>query len=333
MPPMSDIQQEGDAPKMTSGLPFDDIRTLLNALPGPDEAARARTAARTAQLSAQGVALGRVGAIAEWLAAWSGHDPQVVRPVVALFAGTHAISAHGVTPNQPADVQARVEFCAAGGAAVNQVCAANDLGLKLFDLALDLPVADITRDAALDERACAATMAFGMEAVAGGPDLVCVGDLGGGEVSAAAIMMALHGGEAAAWIDAERAPLVARAVELHRDHFGDPLEVLRRLGGREFAAIAGTILAARTQKIPVVLDGYVTTAAAAVLHAANPAALDHCVLGHISTSSGHGHAAAALGLVPLIDLSLGEGEGLGAALAAGLIKNAAAVHSGMTVKA
>ena len=311
---------------MTTGLPFDDFRALLKALPGPNETARARAAARSAALSAQGPALGRLGDIAEWLAAWTGRDPQIVRPLVALFAGTH----RGVAGSRE-KTQAMVEHAAAGGAMVCQLCAANDLGLKIFDLALHLPVGDITEEAALDERGCAATMAFGMEAIAGGIDLVCIGAIGvGGDRSAAALMAALHGGPAAQW-SVEHAAGVERALERHAGHLKDPLEALRRLGGRELAAIAGAILAARMEKIPVVLDGYAGLAAAAVLRAADATAIDHCLLGHVSTQPGMARAAEALGLRPLVDLAMGDGEGAGAALAAGIVKNAALVHSGMAI--
>lgn len=309
---------------MTTGLPFDDFRNLIKTLPGPDEAVRARVAERSAKLSAQGPSLGRLGGIAEWLATWSGRDPMIVRPLVALFAGTHG----GVAGSRE-KTQAMVEHAAAGGAMVCQLCAANDLGLKVFDLALHMPVGDITETAALDERGCAATMAFGMEAIAGGIDLVCVGAIGvGGTLSAAALMTALHGGPASDWSD-EHAAAIERALARHEGNLKDPLEALRRLGGREIAAMAGAILAARVEKIPVILDGYASLAAAAVLKAAEPSAIDHCLLGHVSTEKGTVKAAGLLGFSPLLDLSLGDGEGAGAALAAGIVKNAASVHAGM----
>ena len=314
---------------MTTGLPFDDYRQLLKALPGPDEGARARAAQRNAKLSAQGPGLGRLGEIAEWLAAWTGRDPQVLRPLVALFAGTH-----GLAPYGGAETQAMIEHAAAGGAIVNQLCAANDLGLKIFDLALHLPVGDIGTEPALDERGCAATMAFGMEAVAGGIDLLCVGGVGiGGTTSAAALMAAIFGGKGTDWVGpGGDAGTVDAAMALHGAHLKDPLEALRRLGGREFAAMAGAILAARAEKVPVVLDGYASLAAAAVLQATTPDAIDHCLLGHVSTEPGMRLAAEKMGLKPLLDLSMGDGEGAGGALAACVVKNAALVHSGMALR-
>lgn len=191
-----------------------------------------------------------------------------------------------------------VENFAAGGAAINQICVANDLGLKIFDLALDYPTGDITCEPALSERDCAATMAFGMEAIAGGTDLLCVGEMGIGNTTiAAAINLALYGGTAEEWtgpgtgsegdVMARKIAAVKAAVEFHKDHLSDPLEIMRRLGGREIAAIAGAILAARVQRIPVLIDGYVATAAAALLKAANSSALDHCLIGHVSGEPGH----------------------------------------------
>ena len=126
-----------------------------------------------------------------------------------------------------------------------------------------------------------------------------------------------------------KAVTVDHALALHSGHLEDPLEVLRRLGGREFAAIAGTIIAARTQ-VAVVLEGFAATAAAAVLHRANPAALDHCLLAHVAANEpGHRQRAEKIGLTPLFDLEMGEAEGTGAALAAGIVKAAALIHSGM----
>lgn len=314
---------------MTTGLPFDDYRTLLKTLPGPDLAARERVASRNGSLSAQGPSLGRLGELAEWLAAWTGREPQVLRPLVALFAGTHGLAKQGVAPTQ-----VMIEHAAAGGAAVNQLCAAHDLGLKIFDLALHLPVGNIAVQPALDERGCAATMAFGMEAIAGGIDLACVGAVGvGGNVSAAALMGALFGGPASDWTGNEAdAAIVTEALALHAGNLKDPLEALRRLGGREIAAIAGVILASRVEKIPVIIDGYAALAAAAVLHAAQPGAVDHCLLAHVSVEPGMARAATRMGLVPLLDLQLGDGEGLAAALAATMVKNAALVHTGMVVR-
>ncbi|WP_349434642.1 nicotinate-nucleotide--dimethylbenzimidazole phosphoribosyltransferase [Pararhizobium sp. A13] len=323
-----------------SGLPFDDFRELLRNLPGPDSAALVAARERDAQLTKPPGALGRLEEIAFWLAAWTGRAPAVNRPLVAIFAGNHGVTKQGVTPFPPSVTAQMVENFAAGGAAINQICVSHDLGLKVFDLALEYPTGDITEEAALSERDCAATMAFGMEAVAGGTDLLCIGEMGIGNTTiAAAINLALYGGTAEDWVGpgtgaqgevlARKIAAVEKAVALHADHLSDPLEVLRRLGGREIAAMAGAILAARMQKIPVIIDGYVATTAAAILRAVNPAALDHCLIGHVSAEPGHMKAIEMLGKTPLLALGMRLGEGTGAALAAGIVKAAAACHSGM----
>lgn len=324
----------------TSGLPFDDFRELLANLPGPDEDAVRAVRDRDRSLTKPPGALGRLEEIAEWLAAWTGRPPAVTRPLVAVFAGNHGVTRQGVSPF-PSEVTAQmVSNFAAGGAAINQICIAHDLGLKVFDLALEMPTGDITQEAALDERSCAATMAFGMESIAGGTDLLCIGEMGIGNTTiAAAMFYALYGGSAEEWTGPgtgavgeglqRKIAAVEAAVTLHKPHLGDPLEVLRRLGGREVAAMSGAILAARMEKIPVIIDGYVATAAAAVLHAANERALDHCMMGHVSAEPGHPQAIEKLGKMPLLSLGMRLGEGTGAALAAGVVKAAALCHSGM----
>lgn len=323
-----------------TGLPFDDFRALMRDLPGPDEASAARCRDHDRRLTKPAGSLGRLETIALWLCAWQGHyPPSVARPVVAVFAGNHGVVAQGVSAYPAAVTAQMVANFQAGGAAINQICKTFDLGLKVFELALDHPAGDITQEAALDEAACAAAMAYGMEATAA-CDLLCVGEMGIGNTTiAAAIAHALYGGAAEDWVGPgtgvdggglrRKSAAVARAVALHRPHLDDPLEVLRRLGGHELAAMAGAILAARLQRVPVLLDGYVATAAAAVLHSIRRDALDHCMAAHRSAEPAHGKLLDRIGLVPLLDLGMRLGEASGAALAAGLVKAAANLHTGM----
>ena len=324
-----------------SGLPFDDIRALAALLPEADADAVAAVRARDATLTKPPGALGRLEEIAQFMAAWQGTSrPVVTRPMVAIFAGNHGVVKQGVSPFPQEVTRQMLENFAAGGAAINQICATFDIGLKIFELALELPTEDITQDAAMDERSAAATIAFGMEAIAGGSDLLCLGEMGIGNTTiAAAIYHALYGGKAADWVGrgtgvddeglARKVSAVERAVALHKAHLSDPLEVLRRVGGREIAAMMGAILAARLQKVPVILAGYVVTAAAALLHALNPAALDHCLAGHVSAEGAHGEVLRRLGLRPILDLGMRLGEASGAALAVGVVKAAVACHNGM----
>lgn len=324
-----------------TGLPFDDVRALVGMMRGPDEDAIAAVRERDAQLTKPAGSLGRLEEFAAFIAGWQGRkQPQITRPLVAIFAGNHGVAAQGVSAFPQSVTRQMMENFAAGGAAINQLCASFDLGLKVFDLALDHPTNDFTQEAALDEKAAAATIAFGMEATAGGSDLLCLGEMGiANTTSAAAIYAALYGGDPAEWCgrgtgvdDAgfrRKVDAVTRALALHKAHLSDPLEVLRRLGGREIAALVGAILAARLQKVPVILDGYVVTAAAAILKALDPTALDHCLAAHVSAEGAHRKVLDNLGLRPILNLDMRLGEASGAALAAGIVKAAVATHNGM----
>lgn len=324
-----------------SNRPFDDIRALIAAMPKPDEAAVAAVRERETQLTKPAGSLGRLEEITQWVAAWQGGArPHADTPLVAVFAGNHGVVAQGVSPFPQTVTQAMVANFSSGGAAINQICKTLDISLRVFELALEQPTGDITQEPALDEKACAATMAFGMEALASQPDLLCLGEMGIGNTTvAAAIYHALYGGEPEDWVgrgtgvdDAglkRKADAVRAAVARHREYLNDPLEALRRLGGREIAAMAGAILAARLQRVPVVLDGFVVCSAAAVLHALDPSALDHCVAGHVSAENAHAEALRRIGKAPILNLGMRLGEGTGAALAVSIIRAAVACHNGM----
>lgn len=326
---------------MTTGLPFDDIRALFKKMPQGDVENAALAKAHEAQLTKPPGALGKLEAISEWMATWQAHyPPRADRTIVAVFAGNHGVVAQGVAAYPQAVTAQMVANFQSGGAAVNQICKTFDLGLKVFELALELPTADITQEAALSEQECAATFAYGMEAIAGGCDLLCIGEMGIGNTTiAAAIAHGLFGGAAEDWVgpgtgvNAEglrrKADAVRRAVALHKSHLNDPLEVLRRLGGREISAMAGAIMAARMERVPVLIDGYVATAAAAILFAADSTALDHCMVAHCSAEPAHKALLQKINKHPLLDLGMRLGEGSGAALAAGLVKAAVNCHNNM----
>jgi nicotinate-nucleotide--dimethylbenzimidazole phosphoribosyltransferase len=179
-----------------------------------------------------------------------------------------------------------------------------------------------------------------MMAVEPGVDLLCLGEMGiANTTAAAALCLGLFGGTAADWTGpgtgvtgaalARKQEVVAAGAERHRDRRGDPLALLQSLGGQEFAAIAGAILAARLARMPVLLDGYAACAAAAVLHVLQPSLLDHCLAAHRSAEPGHRRLLEAIGKTPLLDLEMRLGEASGAALAIGIVKSAVACHAGM----
>lgn len=320
---------------------FADLRARLDRLPGADDAARAAAQAREATLTKPAGSFGRLEGLVAWLAAWQGrHPPAAERIRVTLFAGNHGVVARGVSAFPAAVTAQMVANFEHGGAAINQLARVAGAELRVDALELDRPTADFTVAPAMSEADCVASFARGLAAVEPGLDLLVVGEMGiGNTTSAAALAHALHGGRAEDWAgrgtgvdDAGLARKVAAleaARALHGAALDDPFEALRRVGGRELAALAGAVLGARLARVPVLLDGYVTTAAAAALAKAKAGALDHCRLGHRSAEPGHGRLAATLGLEPILDLGMRLGEGSGAALAALVVKAAAATHAGM----
>lgn len=326
---------------MTAPRPFDDIRRLLADLPAPCRDSVAAVRRRDAELTKPPGALGRLEEIVEWLAAWQGRaEPRIERPLVAVFAGNHGVAGKGVSAFPAAVTRQMLENFTAGGAAINQICKTHGVGLKIFELALERPTRDFSEAPAMEEREAAGTILYGMEAVEGGIDLLAPGEMGIGNTSAAAaIYAALYGGPAARWTGrgtglddaglSRKNAVIDAALALHAAHLSDPLEVLRRLGGREIAGMMGAILAARLRRVPVLLDGYVACAAAALLHAMAPDSIAHCLAGHVSAEGAHAQVLQRLGKAPLLDLGMRLGEGSGAAVAIGLVKAALACHSGM----
>ncbi|MCP1199493.1 nicotinate-nucleotide--dimethylbenzimidazole phosphoribosyltransferase [Notoacmeibacter sp. MSK16QG-6] len=315
---------------MASGLPFDDFRNLLTMLPPPDHAA-GETVTNALKAKYADAGLGRLGEIASWYAKWSGRALQpVVRPLCAVFAGNHGHASAHDTPWDMSRTQAAVDLAAAGGSPVNGVCVAQDVGLRILDLALDHPTADMRAEASLDERGCAATMAFGMEAMAGGVDLVAVGAMGeGSEASSVALLTAMLGepadvflGEATDELSEVRAETVKTALRCHKGHLSDPFEALRRLGGREHAAMAGLLLAARMENVPVVISGRAALAVVAVLHKANAMTVGHCILADPGHRPGVSLATRRFGMTTLPDYGLDTDDGASAALGAGIVKTA-----------
>jgi nicotinate-nucleotide--dimethylbenzimidazole phosphoribosyltransferase len=318
-----------------------EIRALLRELPGPDLAAASAAALRQTQLTKPQGALGRLEELAVWLATWQGrHPPRLERPRVAVFAANHGVAARGVSAYPAAVTAEMVRNFSAGGAAINQLCRVVDADLRVYEMNLETPTGDIVAEPALGEDECARAMAYGMMAVEPGTDALALGEMGIGNTTiAAALCAGLFGGDAQSWtgpgtgvagaaLEAKRL-VVAAAVARHLPAAQDPFDLLRRLGGLEFAAIAGAVMAARLGRVPVVLDGFAATAAAAVLFTADRHALDHCLVAHVSAEPGHRRLIEHLGQRPLLDLGMRLGEASGAALALGLLKAAAACHNGM----
>ena len=316
-----------------------DFRALLQALPSADAAATAAAQERNSQLTKPPGALGRLEDMAIWYAGWRGvARPLLERPQVIVFAGNHGVAARGVSAF-PAEVTVQmVANFRAGGAAINQLARAAGATLSVHALDLDRPTADFTQGPAMTEAEVVAALSIGWHAVDPSADLLVVGEMGiGNTTPAAAIACALFGGQPGEWtgrgtgVDDRglsiKTQVVAEGLAANPDR--DPLEVLRCLGGREIAAMAGAIAAAHAARIPVILDGFICTAAAATLAMAAEGALDHCIAGHASAEASHRALLSKLGKQPMLELGLRLGEGSGAALAINVLKAAIACHSGM----
>ena len=317
------------------------IGRLLQALPGSDDAAAAQARHRERRLTKPAGALGRLEELTAWLASWQGrYPPRLQRMAACVFAGNHGIVAHGVSAFPPEVTAQMVGNFRAGGAAVSRLCRVFDVELRAVPLALDRPAFDFTRGPSLSEAEFTESFAAGLDAAEEGMDLLCLGEMGiGNTTAAAALAHALFGGRAIAWTGpgtgvegdrlAAKRRVVAAGVRFHLAETTDPLDLLRRLGGRELAAIAGAVVGARLRRIPVLLDGFVCTVAAAALAAARSDALDHCRVAHVSAEPGHRLLLRRLGMRPLLDLDMRLGEASGAVLAVALLQAALACHLGM----
>ncbi len=326
---------------MTAFASLADLRAALASLPQGDAVAEAAVRSRQDQLTKPPGSLGRLEDAVAWLARWQRRArPRLDRVAVLVFAGNHGVVARGVSPYPPSVTAAMVANFACGGAAINQLARAAGAELRVVPLDLDTPTADFCDAPAMDTAAFLAAVSAGADAVAPGTDLLCLGEMGiGNTTAAAALAAALFGGGGARWagrgtgVDdaglARKRAVVDAALARHAALSGDALALAAALGGRELAAILGATLGARRLGVPVLLDGFVSTAAAAPLAVAETGALAHAWLGHLSAEAGHRALAERLGLVPLLDLGMRLGEASGAAAAVPLLRAAVACHDGM----
>lgn len=313
----------------------DELAPLLSSLPGPDVDAAAAVRDRAGEVLRPAGALARLDEVAVWLAGWQRtRRPRVEKAAAAVFVADHGVAAEGVSA-YPAAVTAEMYRALRAGVATASVMArALGARLEVVDVGVGRPGGNIARGAALTPERFRECFEAGRQAVArlGRADLVVLGEMGiGNTTPAAAVSAALFGGPAEEWTgrgtgidDATYARKVAVVDAARRRVAGlGPLEVVRLAGGPELVAIAGAAVEARARSIPVVLDGFVVTAACAALEVARPGALDHCVAGHCSGEPGHRLLLDKLAKVPLVDLGLRLGEGSGALVAVPLIGLAA----------
>jgi nicotinate-nucleotide--dimethylbenzimidazole phosphoribosyltransferase len=326
---------------MTSFTSVSGLRALCLDLPEGHPAASAAVAVREDRLTKPPKSLGRLEDLTAFLAHWQGHaPPRLDRVEILVFAGNHGVTAQGVSA-YPAEVTVQmVANFSGGGAAINQLARAAGASLRVMPLSLDRPTADFTLEPAMSDEEFLAAVAIGYDAVSPDSDLVILGEMGiGNTTAAAALAAASFDGRGLRWagrgtgIDHDglqrKRAVIDQALARHAAILNDPLRVAAALGGRELAAILGATLAARRQNIPVILDGFVSTAAVAPLYKLRTDTLAHALAGHVSAEAGHRALLEEMDLKPILDLNMRLGEASGAATALLILRAALACHTGM----
>ena len=320
---------------------LDDVRSFCRDLPAGDARAADAAARRQQVLTKPPGSLGRLEELPIWLARWQGREiPKLERVTIAVFAGNHGVAARGVSAYPQAVTEQMVANFARGGAAINQIAGLAGADLLVVPIELARPTRDFTAAAAMDADEFLNAVDIGYRTVPPDSDLLAVGEMGIANTTTAAMLCAaLLGGGAGQWVGrgtgvdnaglARKRAAIEAGLTHHRALSGDPLAVAAALGGRELAAIAGAVLAARANQIPVLIDGFVATSAIVPLTRLNAGMLDHCRAGHVSAESGHRALLRELGLNPLLDLDMRLGEASGAGVAILLLRAALACHAGM----
>jgi len=305
-----------------------------------DDSAAAAARARQAELTKPPGSLGRLEELAVFMAGWQGRErPRIDRAQALVFAGNHGVTAQGVNPF-PVEVTAQmVENFRNGGAAINQLCRLAGADLSVIALDLDRPTEDFTQGMAMEVPDLVAAIQTGKNAVDPEADVILLGEMGiGNSTVAAALAAATFGGSAEDWVGpgtgadhdimARKINAVNAGLKRHKGA-ATAASILGSYGGREQAAICGAVIRARELGIPVILDGFICSAAAGVLLVNDPEALDHCLLGHESAEPGHRRLVAVIKKQPVVTLDMRLGEGSGAAVALLILRAALECHNGM----
>ena len=325
-------------------LAVNDIESFFNGdinIPQFDDYYAEKAKTRQDQLTKPPGSLGRLENIAIWMAGWQRKiKPTMNNPHCLIFAGNHGVATHGVSAYPSVVTAQMVENFKNGGAAINQLCKLADLKLSIVPLDLDKPTRDFSQDPAMGSEETIAAMQMGYKSVKPECDLLILGEMGiANSTAATAIACTLFNQPVEPWTGIgtgldkkgllKKISVIKSALQLHGQDFQSTQTILATLGGREMAAIVGSIIAARLLRIPVLLDGFICTSAAATLTIFNNTILDHCLISHISSEPGHSGVLSFLGKEPILDLNLRLGEGSGAALASLIIKSSLAIHNGM----
>lgn len=306
---------------MKNDQPLDDIRSLIDSVPSIDMSSINNIDSIIKEndlMHYLGVNVDNIKS----LAGWQGIIPKIKRPLISIFAGTHGV-AESVFDKDIVDIAKEgLKAVSDGSSGVRGIAKSLQSAFKVYELGVEYPSTNFTKGPSLSEKDCAAAIAFGMEVVAEGADIIAIG-CAGLETNTAAIAIAISLYEESP-VDyfkgnhkknSLRLEAVENGILLHKDSLNSPLDILRCYGGRDIAGMLGAIIAARHQCIPVILDGFSVCIAAAVLHSINEDSISHCFAGHVTTEWGHKDLLDRLGLSPIHDMGIGIGDGTGAAFA------------------
>lgn len=279
--------------------------------------------------------LGKLEEIAAWVASVqdSPDAPRASRMSLRLFGGAHGITAEGVSAVPDSVNQQMMLNFRQGGAAINSLCRSNGIDFQSYDAGIDHPTRNFLHEPAMSESETVEAFALGWGSVPQFTDVFAVGEMGiGNTTPSVAILSAITGvpsdsiiGRGTGLTDdalARKSLTIRQALANRSSEFTSPLSILASIGGREIAAMTGAILRATSMRIPVVLDGLIAGAAAAIAFGIQPASRSCCLAGHRSAEPAHDSFLSHFGLDPLLDLRMRLGEGSGAAVAMGIVRNA-----------
>ncbi|MBO0779918.1 MAG: nicotinate-nucleotide--dimethylbenzimidazole phosphoribosyltransferase [Ktedonobacteraceae bacterium] len=335
------------------------LTELLASIKGLDSATCEQAWARQAQLTKPAGSLGQLEAIAIQMAGIASDAlPEIARKAVVVMAADHGVTAEGVSAYPAAVTPQMVQNFLRGGAAINALARQADAEVVVVDIGVAADIehprlisrkvaygtANMAKGASMTREQVLAAIQVGVEVVdelaQRGVDLLATGEMGIGNTSAASAITAVLldlpvekvTGRGTGIDDeqlAHKVAIIERAIALNQPKVGDALDALVKVGGLEIAGLAGVVLAAAARRIPVVLDGFISSAAGLVAYMLCPVVRDYLFAGHISVEKGHRFILERIGLRPLLDLGLRLGEGTGAALAMQVIEAALRAHREM----
>ena len=297
---------------------------------------------RQKKLTKPNGSLGNLEDYAIWLAGWQHtRTPTIRNPLCLVFAANHGVANRGVSAYPQEVTEQMVKNFEAGGAAINQLCNLANVKLSVIPIELENPTKDFSRESAMTIAETELAMQIGFDSVPQDTDLLILGEMGISNTCAAtAISCVLFNQTIKSWTGIgtglskdklkKKISIISYGIELHGRNFNKVEQILSAFGGREMAAIAGAVVAARLRGVPVLLDGFVSTASAASLIIFKRNILDHCLISHLSTEPGHRGIIKKLKKDPILDLNLRLGEASGGVIASMILKSAVVTHNGMS---